>query len=256
MSIQERHERIYLAGAMDCDGSFGIKQHSYAMRVTKDATQPIYSERASLKQVTPQIPHLLQKHFGGCIHLQKPQSIGGRFLWSWLASDRVAYNCAQALLPFLILKKRHAELLIELRHTKETHKYKKISYWFEKEYPEWQKMPLLTFAETAKRLGYVNYNTVGISIANGSLLALPRSSWKQEIFRIPEALVDRLAPITKASKMGRPRPPELMAWRFKLWKEIKALNTVGSGIVPNDLNNRTGRFTPKATFKANGEPLP
>jgi len=64
----------YLAGAMNADGYFTIKKHTYHFRIRKDATQAMYSERLGLKQVTPHVPKLLKGRFGGYLTIMRPQS--------------------------------------------------------------------------------------------------------------------------------------------------------------------------------------
>jgi hypothetical protein len=162
----------YLAGAMDSDGSFGIRRKTYSMRTRGDLS-PGYSERVGLKQVTPEVPQLLKETFGGGVGVSKPGTKNSRPLWHWGATDRIAADAAKALLPFLRIKKRQVELLLELRSTKDDSRYQRLAYWFEKENPDWRDMPLLTFTEVAARMGYKSLDIVCQAVSNGSLLALP-----------------------------------------------------------------------------------
>jgi len=74
----------YLAGAIDSDGSIGIKRSTYHQRVRGDARNAVFIERVMLKQVTPQIPELLHQTFGGHLKLQKPAcGKNGRPLYAW-----------------------------------------------------------------------------------------------------------------------------------------------------------------------------
>lgn len=109
----------YLAGAMDSDGSIGIRRSTYAMRVTRDARQPVFSERIGLKQVTPQIPMLLKETFGGTLHLQGPSAVKGRPLYSWEATNKVAADALREMLPYLRVKREQAENALALRASKE-----------------------------------------------------------------------------------------------------------------------------------------
>jgi hypothetical protein len=77
----------YLAGAIDSDGTIGVKRSTYAMRVRGDATQPVFSERVALRQVTPIIPELLRDLFGGSLYMTKPYAERGKPLYSWAATD-------------------------------------------------------------------------------------------------------------------------------------------------------------------------
>lgn len=109
----------YLAGAIDADGSIGIRQSTYAMRVRGDARQPMYSERVCFKQVTPQIPALLRATFGGSLMEQGPSVTKGRTLHYWEATNRVASIALALLLPYLRIKQAQAEACLALRASKD-----------------------------------------------------------------------------------------------------------------------------------------
>jgi hypothetical protein len=244
-TIMDETTLAYLAGAMDSDGSFGIKRHTYAMRIRGDASQPVYSERASLKQVTPEIPHLLKDTFGGRCAPQNASSKNGRPLWGWDATDVIAATAAKRLLPFLRVKKPQAELMLELRRTKTDDRYKQIAYWFEQEHPGWRQLPMLTYTEVAQQLGYKTTKMVSQAVSNGSLLALPYATMGVEIPRVPTMMVAIYAEHAARSKdgRGRCRPTQLIAWRERLWNECRELNRIGTGQHP--IYMRTGCFTPK-----------
>lgn len=112
----------YLAGAIDSDGTIGVKRSTYAMRVTKDSTQPIYSERVALRQVTKEIPELLKECFGGALYMTKPSTPNGRPLWSWAVTDMRAVACLVTLMPYLLVKREQAKNAIALRRVKDRSK--------------------------------------------------------------------------------------------------------------------------------------
>ena len=118
----------YLAGAIDSDGTIGIKRSTYSIRVKKDSVNPMFSERVALRQVTPQIPELLKRVFGGCIYMTKPTAAKGRPLYSWAVTDMKAVACVTALLPFLKVKRKQAVNCIALRRTKESSKKAKVAF--------------------------------------------------------------------------------------------------------------------------------
>lgn len=109
----------YLAGAIDADGTIGIRRSTYAMRKRGDASVPIYSERIALRQVTPMIPQLLQQTFGGSLYITKPSIARGRPLHSWAATDLKAATALVLLRPFLRIKAPQADNAIDLRRVKE-----------------------------------------------------------------------------------------------------------------------------------------
>lgn len=109
----------YLAGAMDSDGSIGVRRSTYAKRVTGDARAPVYSERIVLKQVTPEIPTLLKETFGGSLMLQSGSAVRGRPLYYWEATNQVASSALAVLLPYLRIKRQQAENCLALRASKD-----------------------------------------------------------------------------------------------------------------------------------------
>ena len=125
--MNKRELLAYLAGAIDSDGTIGIKRSTYAMRVTKDSAQPTYSERLALRQVTPAIPKLLRATFGGSLYITKPSTLHGRPLLSWNITDQKAAACLRALLPYLRVKRAQAENALHLRGVKDTSKRARVA---------------------------------------------------------------------------------------------------------------------------------
>ena len=111
-------ELAYLAGAIDSDGTIGIKRSTYAMRVTQDSKSPTFSERVALRQVVPIIPEMLKAKFGGSLYMTAPSTPNGKPLYSWAATDLRAAECLNALLPYLRIKKAQAVNCLELRKVK------------------------------------------------------------------------------------------------------------------------------------------
>lgn len=112
----------YLAGAIDSDGYIGMRK----------IKGPVYIERIGLKQVTPQIPLLLQEVFGGTVCTEAPSLPNGKLMHSWEVSHRKAAQAAAILLPHLRIKTEQARTLIELRQSKsrprsETHVHKEAA---------------------------------------------------------------------------------------------------------------------------------
>lgn len=239
-------ERIlaYLAGAMDSDGSFGIKRSTYSMRVLKESTQPVYSERAALKQVTEAIPCLLKECFGGYVRVCKPQTVNSKPMFSWNVTDTNAARCCAALLPFLRVKHEQAKCLLELRESKDRPEYKKLSYWFSMEFPDWRNMPMVTYTEAARIIGYSGKNIIGMvgqAVKNGSLLAIPYDHSEPDRPRIPHLLVERYADPSRGFK-GKRRPLQLIAIREALVARCRELNKIGVGEHP--IYMRTGYYKP------------
>ena len=111
--------KAYLAGCVDCDGYFTIKRSTYHMRVRNDASNPVFSEKVGLKQVIPVVVDLLQEYFGGYRRIEKPSAKNGKPLHAWSVTDKQAVACVQCLLPYLKVKLAQANVLIELRRSKD-----------------------------------------------------------------------------------------------------------------------------------------
>ena len=106
----------YLAGCMDSDGSFTIRRDTRSMKAA--SRTPTHVALVSLRQVTPQVPHLLHETFGGSLTTTRSTAANGRPLIGWVASARKASVVCHALLPYLRIKPEQAKLLIALQDRK------------------------------------------------------------------------------------------------------------------------------------------
>ena len=233
-------ELAYLAGCVDSDGCIGVKKSTYQIRVTKEAKNPTYIERVSLKQVTDIVPNMLKSTFGGMVRWCKPNSPNSRPMWLWQATNRQAVRCCEVLLPYLRIKRRQAECCLEIRETKDG-KYRQHSYWFLKENPDWRSGELITATEVRIALGYSGTDLVHQAYRQGALLALPgvRGSVTP---RFARGLVERLSAVAtrESGSLKYGTPQELVSWRERLWSEVRELNKVGVNGTP--LYYRTGPY--------------
>lgn len=148
-------ELAYLAGVIDSDGTVGIKRSTYHMRVLRDATNPLYSERIAVKQVEPQAVRLAKRMFGGYLGVQRASAKKGKPLFVWQTTDLKAAKCAKEVLPFARIKRRQLELLIRLRELKQNTKKQSIRYWWELEHPGWRdEERFVTTQEASELLGW------------------------------------------------------------------------------------------------------
>lgn len=231
----------YLAGAMDSDGSFSIKKSTYHIRSHKDAVNPSYSEEVMLKQVTPEIPALLKEAFNGSVHLVKPGTVNSRPLYSWEASHVMAARACSLMLPYLRVKRRQAEIILELRRSRED-RYRQYASWFATEHPDWPSMELLTIEEAAHMMSYRSPAMVSQAIRNGTLLATPYARGQSAQPRIPKRLVEELRINLSSDGRARMTPPPLLAWREHLCQQIRELNKMGVNGTP--IYHRTGPYEP------------
>lgn len=231
----------YLAGAIDSDGSIGIKRSTYHIRVRKDAVNATYSERILLKQVTPHIPELLKECFGGTFRMEKASTTDGKPLFSYGCTDKNAARACELMLPYLRIKKPQAQLLLELRESKQPG-YGKFSYWFELEHPDWRELPLLTTTEAMKILSYTNKGSLSQAIGNGTILALPYDHNSTERPRIPKLLLEQVLVLAGKDGFLRNQPPQLVAWRERLCQEVRELNK--NGVIGTGIYRRVGPHAP------------
>jgi hypothetical protein len=106
----------YLAGLLDADGFFTIRRDTRGMRVRGDCRCPTFAERIGIKQVTTAGIELLHTLFPGCRHIE--MTAKGKPMYAWEVVDAKAAHVAEALLPYLRIKRRQAELILLLREHK------------------------------------------------------------------------------------------------------------------------------------------
>lgn len=105
---------IYLAGLIDGESYIGIKRTKSNHQVSM-----LYQERIQVRMVDPEGLDLMKEVFGGSYYREKPHSDKGRPLYCYQASDKQAAKILIALLPYLRIKRKVAETVLEfhtLRH--------------------------------------------------------------------------------------------------------------------------------------------
>src|SRR3972149_1514911 len=107
-----------LAGLLDADGSFMIKRHTYHVRVRGDARCALFSERIGIKQVRPEAIEFLHSVFPGSRSRERGYTRHASSTYGWQVTDAKAAKVAAALLPYLLIKRAQAEILLALRSHK------------------------------------------------------------------------------------------------------------------------------------------
>ena len=103
----------YIAGFVDADGHIGGTRSGYrsngAMR---------YAVRLTVTNANPEIANWLKKEFGGSVHLSNTSApTHHRPVWRWSAMGRDAKPVLLNLLPYLRVKKKQAELVLQFIET-------------------------------------------------------------------------------------------------------------------------------------------
>ncbi len=119
-------EKAYVAGYVDADGSLGLqrvnrKKHGEPSKSIE--YRPYICITASRKDIMEKINDMLPRKLSlwtgrNC----KKGEYSKRYHTKLMGSDRKVYDICEAILPYLILKKRQAELLIEVGKMKSIHK--------------------------------------------------------------------------------------------------------------------------------------
>lgn len=111
----------YLAGLMDTDGSFTITKR----KAHTNMTSPSYSTLIQLTSVDVKcINYILENFQGGKIRLRKGKNCKTGFCYRYVLTntESVSRFCKK-IMPFLILKPRQAEILLDFCENKKEIKY-------------------------------------------------------------------------------------------------------------------------------------
>ena len=105
----------YLAGLIDGEGYIGIKKTDNR----KDCVNAQYHERIQIRMINEKAIKLFKQTFGGSYYHESIHSMYSKKpLYCYQASDKIAADIIQKLIPFLIIKKPQAHLVLELRKSK------------------------------------------------------------------------------------------------------------------------------------------
>jgi len=107
----------YLAGLVDGEAYIGIKKS--LPKKQNGERSPTYHERIQIRMVNEIAIKIFSDTFGGSYYREAPHADKGKPLYCYQVSDRNACRILRELLPYLQVKKRDAELVLELRKLKE-----------------------------------------------------------------------------------------------------------------------------------------
>jgi hypothetical protein len=114
-------ELAYIAGVLDSDGCFTIRVDTWRTRV--HGHSPSSQEVISIVQCEREAVDLARKLFGGTITIQKQKNEKHRPMFRWRCSTKQAEKACKVLLPYLRIKKRQAEIILESRRIKQRGHY-------------------------------------------------------------------------------------------------------------------------------------
>lgn len=119
--IEEKY-KIWVAGAIDFEGTINIGRHSAK---TKNGKSNYYDGRIQVTNTCELLIDELVKICGGLKRFQSRKNEGNRKdHWIWYCNASTAEDILNQVYPYLIAKKRQADLFFKLRKTinnKNTH---------------------------------------------------------------------------------------------------------------------------------------
>lgn len=204
----------YAAGVIDSDGTIGINKTR-----RKDGAVS-YRPRVTVKQVTPDALDLLQSLWPALRYTAKPQAEGQRPLMVWNIHSRAAGQALQYLLPYLRIKRAHAENVLKacllLRNVRARHEVPPII----------DGEPLIPLAEAAARLG-ISLDSAYSAVRNNTVpvVRLPRKGRPKHspTLMIPESFIEAW------NTRGRPQRSQTDTEALEIiYLEAKRLNRVGA----------------------------
>lgn len=203
----------YAAGVVDSDGCIAVRKTDYAMRVRRDAGQPVYQPRVTVKQVTPQAVDLMHELFGGYRFTGNSTAKRGRPLLGWDVHSATAVRVCEALLPYLRIKREQALNAIELGRLNAG--ANRRGWDLPEIDPNEPLVPLLEAARRAGRSADVAYQSA--HIGNIPVVRVGRSVF------MPESYIETWATRGAAA----PRRAELSARLQACYERAQDLNRVG-----------------------------
>jgi len=103
---------IYFAGFFDGEGCFNIRVH----HPKHDKTRSHYMCRICVTNTDKRIMDWMMEKIGGNFH-QRTRATHYKPVFHWSYSGPPMTEFIKAILPFLLLKKEHAETMIKFRNT-------------------------------------------------------------------------------------------------------------------------------------------
>jgi hypothetical protein len=108
----KKTDLAYMAGLFDGEGYAGIKKkNDHRTNVVR------YMPRAMIGLTNEYLPQLLKFQFGGSLYHRHSQG-NRKDLWMWEVSGSDAIAFLKVILPYLILKKPQAEILLKFNMIK------------------------------------------------------------------------------------------------------------------------------------------
>ena len=115
----------YIAGLVDRTSSINITKNKAG--ATNTSKSPHYMARFIVGSVHPEIPEIIRAKLG-IGEVSKRREPSGRIYYNYYAHCQAAGRAVEKILPFLKIKRRKAEVLLEFRKVMEENKLQYQSY--------------------------------------------------------------------------------------------------------------------------------
>jgi len=138
------HNLIYLAGIIDGEGCLGISKNSTKKQRQKN---PKYQSEVCVVNTNHALMDWLQNKIGGLVNARKNyQEETWKTAYRWRIKEGQHSTLLKSILPYLIIKKKQAELIIEFQETK------KLQSLFGRELSDEQKDTREFYYQSLKKL--------------------------------------------------------------------------------------------------------
>jgi len=113
VKVYLKTDLAWAAGFIDGEGSFFIGR-------TRQGRWSYFRVQLKVTQCHEESLRKLQHMFGGYVYPEKKvySVLTKRPGWKWIAADKYAERAARLTLPFLVVKRAQAELLLEMKQRK------------------------------------------------------------------------------------------------------------------------------------------
>jgi hypothetical protein len=107
----------YAAGLLDGEAYIGIKKNP--PKPGSDRVSASYHHCIQVRMVDEGAIKFLSDLFGGSYSLEKPHAAKGRPLYCWALGNKRAVYALAKVLPYLRVKRRQAEVVLEFAHLRQ-----------------------------------------------------------------------------------------------------------------------------------------
>jgi len=198
----------YLAGVVDSDGHIAIK------RRRTGSGGWTYHACIQVKQAEVQAVTLAKATFGGNLRLNPPAAPTRRPMHCWQITHQGAVRAAKAMLPYLMIKREQAAIVIDYGKKMQDVRLRRRSHWFKFQPDD----AMLTPSQVAASKG-IDRDSIYQAIRNGSIPVVRNG---RQIL-VPARFME-----SYTIKIGQhPLPLEYIAMRESMWQQCKHLNRVG-----------------------------